>query len=143
VTAIWVYRFAVGGAAGDTGESTVDENATTGPDSLGALARELYVQRRARDELFDAALFAEPAWDILLDLFALEQEGRTATVAMVAAGASIPLATARRFVEHLIAEGFVVRSPAEARNWAFLQLTDEGRARMREALGDILKRRAD
>lgn len=118
------------------------ETNPTGPDSLGALARGLYDKRRARDDLFEPGLFAEPAWGILLDLFALEQEGRPATLAMVAAGASIPMETALRFVEHLVGAGLVCREPAGATPWAFLQLTDEGRARMRQALGDILKGRA-
>ncbi len=121
----------------------MDKSATTGLDSLGALARDLHARRRARDDLFEPGLFSEPAWDILLDLFALEQEGRPATLTMVASGASIPLETAQRFVGHLVGAGLVSREPPGATPWAFLQLTDDGRARMRKALGDILKGRAD
>lgn len=111
----------------------------TGPNSLGALARDLYEKRRARDERFAAGLFGEPGWDILLDLFALEQEGKTATLAMVAAGASIPPETARRFIDHLVAAGLVFLDPPDATTWAFVQLTDEGRARMEAMLSNILK----
>jgi DNA-binding MarR family transcriptional regulator len=115
----------------------------TGPDSLGALARRLYERRRKRDEHFEPSLFGEPGWDILLDLFALEAEGQTATVAMVAAAASVPMATAQRFIEQLVAGGFVSREPPGASRWAFLHLTDDGRARMKAVLSDIAKRRAN
>lgn len=117
--------------------------APEGERSLGALARALYEARRKRDDLFGVGLFAEPGWDILLDLFALEEQGRAATVAMVAAGASIPPDTAHRFVEHLVAAGLVAREPPDGKRWAFLQLTDQGRARMRAVLSDILKARAN
>lgn len=38
-------------------------------DSLAELARNTYLTRRMRRDLFDADLFGEPAWDILLLLY--------------------------------------------------------------------------
>jgi hypothetical protein len=47
------------------------------PDSeqLSRLARNAYKDRRRRDRLFGPDLFAEPAWDMLLDLLASRSEG--------------------------------------------------------------------
>lgn len=110
--------------------------------SLSTLARALYEQRRARDRLFEAGPFGEPAWDILLDLFISGEEGRKASLEAVSAAASVPIGTAHRFIQALVAKGLVSRIPGREKVRAWLQLTDEGRARMGAALREMLKRRA-
>ena len=47
-------------------------------------------QRRNRDRFFEAELFADPAWDILLELYAAELGQQRMTVSSVCAGASVP-----------------------------------------------------
>ena len=55
---------------------------------LGTLARTLYAARRMRAKLFgDADLFAEPAWDILLDLYTAHCEGKLLPVTSACIGA--------------------------------------------------------
>jgi hypothetical protein len=65
--------------------------------------------RRARDELLGADLFADPAWDMLLDLFACHLEGRPVSVTDACIAACVPPTTALRWLARLEHGGVVVR----------------------------------
>jgi hypothetical protein len=54
----------------------VDDGKPEAGEELGAFARLLHRERRTRDAYMSEGLFGEPAWDILLDLFACQAEGR-------------------------------------------------------------------
>ena len=64
-------------------------------------ARQLYHSRRLRDRIFGSDLFADPAWDILLDLFIAQREDRKVTISSACAAASAPTSTAARHIAHL------------------------------------------
>lgn len=83
--------------------------------------------RAARTRFFKASLFSDPAWDILLELYAAEQEGRRVAVSTVGLGADIPQTTALRWISALSNEGLVNRAddPLDARR-TFLSLSDSG-----------------
>jgi len=87
--------------------------------------------RRVRDELFDANLFAEPAWDMMLDLYGAHLEGRRTTVADACVASSVPARTARRHVEILLARGLLVysgdRADGDDRK---IELTDSAKTSM-------------
>lgn len=96
------------------------------------LAREIYRSRRTRARVFsDDALFGEPAWDMLLDLFIAEAEGKQLSVTAACIGAAVPTSTALRWLVILEERGLVRREndPRDARR-VFLHLTSEGYARM-------------
>lgn len=95
------------------------------------LARRAYADRRRRDHLFDADLFGEPAWDLLLDLFVATREGRPVSVTSACIAANVPTTTALRWISALEAKGLVVREndPRDARR-ALLRLTETAYDRM-------------
>jgi len=115
-----------------------------GPDSRSAemlgVAQKLSRQRRARDHILGTALFGEPAWEILLELYAARIEGRrlTATSACMASG--VPPTTALRWLTRLEEANLVVRSrDSRDARLSLLDLTDEGLARMAELM-DLVAR---
>jgi DNA-binding MarR family transcriptional regulator len=91
-----------------------------------ATVRSIIRSRRLREEHFDRSLFADPAWDILLDLYAGRLEGRLSYVTSACAASGVPTTTALRWIKVLEGAGLVARSadPTDARR-ARLALTDE------------------
>lgn len=99
---------------------------------LVALARRFYRSRRLRPRVFaDDALFGEPAWDMLLDLFIAEADGKRLSVTAACIGSAVPTSTALRWLIILEDRGLVRREndPTDARR-VFLQLTGDGYAKM-------------
>jgi len=80
------------------------------PMSAVAEASRLYRQRRRRGRYFPGNLFAEPAWDILLDLYVARAEGRPITTSSACIGAAVPATTGLRWLTRLEEEGLVLRS---------------------------------
>lgn len=82
--------------------------------------------RRLRDRFFPAELFADPAWDMLLDLGAARLEGRKVSVSSLCIAAAVPTTTALRWVKALVDRGLFSREsdPDDARR-AFIYLTPE------------------
>lgn len=96
------------------------------------IVRAVQAARLRRAALFDSSLFSDPAWDILLELYALHVEQRRASVSSVYAASSVPASTALRWVAKLEHDGLVTRSedPTDARR-SWIDLTADGRERMR------------
>lgn len=94
-------------------------------------ALETYRIRRNRDKYFPSAIFGEPAWDILLDLYANEALGRKVTVSNVCVAAAAPMSTGMRWLRMLEDRGFITRQAADNDNRVvFVQLTDLARRRL-------------
>jgi hypothetical protein len=91
-----------------------------------ALVRRLIRLRRDRDRHFPAELFADPAWDMLLDLAAARMEGADVPVSSLCVAAAVPTTTALRWVRSLSEAGLFVRrtDPADARR-TFIGLSDQ------------------
>ena len=87
--------------------------------------------RRARASYFPDALFADPAWDILLDLMAARLEGRTVSVSSLCIASAVPPTTALRWIKTLTDDNFLERSadPVDGRR-IFVHLTDRAVAAM-------------
>lgn len=101
-------------------------------ENLLNLARGIYDSRRLRARVFSAALlFGEPAWDILLDLFIAELEGKSLSVTAACLGASVPTSTGLRWLAILEDQRLIRREndPRDARR-VFLHLTEDGFERM-------------
>ena len=112
----------------------VDDGKPEAGEELGAFARLLHRERRTRDAYMSEGLFGEPAWDILLDLFASQAEGRMVPVSSACIAAAVPPSTALRYIAEMERRGLIKRAPsAQDRRSYHLTLTDEGRAHM-EAL---------
>ncbi|HEY0013725.1 MAG TPA: MarR family transcriptional regulator [Allosphingosinicella sp.] len=82
-----------------------------GGESLAVRTRHYLKARRLRESLFPEGLFADPAWDMLLDLFASRLEGHKVCVSSACSAASVPQTTALRWVDRLEECGLVVRRP--------------------------------
>lgn len=73
--------------------------------------RAIIKARRARSDYFDADMFADPAWDILLDLMLARIEGSTESISSLCIAAAVPMTTAMRWIRELIARGVLIRWP--------------------------------
>jgi DNA-binding MarR family transcriptional regulator len=78
------------------------------------LVRNEIKRRRQRDRFFPSELFADPAWDILLDLYAADYEGRRISVSSACIAAAVPATTALRWLKTLTDNGQIERVPDEA-----------------------------
>ena len=65
--------------------------------------------RRLRSRYFDAHLFADPAWDMLLELFHAELTHRRVSIATLSAASNVPNTTALRWLNTLVKHELVVR----------------------------------
>jgi DNA-binding MarR family transcriptional regulator len=96
--------------------------------NLIQLAETIIEARRRRAEIFNPAMFGEPAWELLLTLFVMDREGPRLTIGRLAQVAGIKLTTALRWLDYLEDQAFVRREqhPTDART-AFIELTDKAR----------------
>ncbi|HEX8400656.1 MAG TPA: MarR family transcriptional regulator [Allosphingosinicella sp.] len=65
--------------------------------------------RRLRDQFLGPELFADPAWDMLLDLLAARLEGQQVAVSSLCIAAAVPPTTALRWIKALTEQGILVR----------------------------------
>ena len=104
------------------------------PATITAKAiRQMIKLRRLRDSYFDAELFADPAWDILLDLMAARLEGRNVSVSSLCIAAAVPPTTALRWITAMTESGMLLRQqdPDDARR-VFIILSDEVAAKLND-----------
>lgn len=89
--------------------------------------------RLARAELFDAAIFANPAWDILLQLFAARLAHRQ--MRLVDLPEIVPRSTLARWALALEEQGLISFGVEEPQTEEVrLEISDEGAARMTSLL---------
>lgn len=67
-----------------------------------ARLRAVIEARRARDQFFPAAIFGEPAWDMLLDLACAVVDGHDVAVSSLCIAAAVPTTTALRWIKTMI-----------------------------------------
>lgn len=96
-----------------------------------ALVRKLIRVRRDRDRFMPAEIFADPAWDMLLDLTAAQLEQREVPVSSLCIAAAVPTTTALRWIRSLTEAGLFERrmDPADARR-TYIRLSAEASAAM-------------
>lgn len=89
------------------------------------LVRKLISGRQARAKYFEGELFADPAWDMLLDLTAAQAEHARVSVTSLCIAAEVPATTALRWIKQLVETGVFVRiaDPSDRRR-AFIALSD-------------------
>lgn len=115
-------------------------SATTGEAELHQLAQRISHWRRKRDAMLDPVVFADPEWDILLDLFAQGTNGRPVSMSSLCIAASVPTTTAMRCINAMIDQGVLLkwRDPDDARR-VLIDLTPETRAKMRNWLMEVAR----
>jgi hypothetical protein len=95
------------------------------------MVRQVIANRQARARFFDAELFGDPAWDMLLDLTAAHGEGAQVSVTSLCIAASVPATTALRWLTQMVESGIFVRVPDPADKCrAFIALSDRSLAAM-------------
>lgn len=89
--------------------------------------RSMLKLRRGRDKFFESELFADPAWDILLELYAARLGQQKISVGSLCAGAAVPGTTALRWIGQLEGKGLIERSadPMDGRR-VYLSLSNAG-----------------
>jgi hypothetical protein len=109
------------------------EPAESGPEGelSSALVRSIIRQRRLRDQYFPSELFADPAWDMLLDLMAARLDRQRVAVSSLCIAAAVPPTTALRWIKMLTDHGLFVRTadPQDGRR-VFIELSDEAAAQL-------------
>ena len=65
--------------------------------------------RRLRSRFFEEELFADPAWDMLLDLLQAESSNLRVPVSSLCIAAAVPATTALRWLKTMVQEGIFVR----------------------------------
>lgn len=99
------------------------------------LVREILRSRRRRNDVFGEDLFGEPAWDLLLELYAAEITQQRVSISSACIASAVPPTTALRWIEKLEKEGWIGREgdPLDRRRyWVFLK--EQGIAAMRKYL---------
>ncbi|MEL6876924.1 MAG: MarR family transcriptional regulator [Pseudomonadota bacterium] len=89
------------------------------------LVRQIIANRQARARFFDAELFSDPAWDMLLDLTAAHAEHRRVSVTSLCIAAGVPATTALRWVRQMVESGIFVRiADSTDKRRAFIALSE-------------------
>ena len=89
------------------------------------LVKAMIRERQRRGEFFEAELFADPAWDILLDLTAARAEHRRVSVTSLCIAANVPATTALRWIAQMVEAGILERIQDDTdRRRAFIALSD-------------------
>lgn len=102
------------------------------------LVRRIIRQRQARARFFESELFADPAWDMLLDLTAARAEHLRVAVSSLCIASGVPTSTALRWIGQLIDAGLLERVNDEAdRRRAFITLTDKAADSMARYFADL------
>ena len=88
--------------------------------------RDMLRARRLREDFLPADLFADPAWDMLLDLLAARLEQERVSVSSLCIASAVPPTTALRWIRTLTDKGIVQRQadPHDGRR-VFIALTDD------------------
>jgi hypothetical protein len=108
------------------------------------LVRRIIQQRYLRGKFFDASMFADPAWDILLDLTAARGEHVRVSVTSLCIASGVPPTTALRWIGQMVDTGLLERVEDEAdRRRAFIVLSDKAADAMARYFAEIGKGNAE
>lgn len=104
------------------------------------LVRRVIRQRQARRQFFDAELFADPAWDILLDLTAARAEHTRVSVTSLCIASGVPPTTALRWIVQMTEAGLLERIEDDSdRRRAFIRLSDKAADAMARYFAELGK----
>lgn len=102
------------------------------------LVRRILRQRQLRARFFDGDLFADPAWDMLLDLTAARAEHSRVSVTSLCIASGVPPTTALRWIGQMAEAGLFARIEDDTdRRRAFIALTDKAADAMARYFADL------
>lgn len=101
-------------------------------------AKQILERRRLRQREFGSALFGEPAWEMLLELYVRESSGASTTTTQLQAASASPPSTSVRWLQKLQQEGLVNRrSHPVDHGTEFLELTNAARGTLERYLAAV------
>ena len=102
------------------------------------LVRSVIRARRLRARFFDELLFADPAWDMLLDLTQAELAQHRVPVSSLCIAAAVPATTALRWIKSMTDSGMFVRraDPHDGRR-VFVELSPAASGAMRAYFAEL------
>lgn len=96
-----------------------------------SLLREMIRQRQLRASFFEGELFADPAWDMLLDLTAARAEENEVCVSSLCIASGVPVTTALRWIGQMTEAGLFERLPDPVdRRRAIIRLSEHAQDAM-------------
>lgn len=106
--------------------TSVPQRRTRAPLPSATLVRKIIAARKLRARFLDGDLFADPAWDMLLDLTAARVEHARVSVTSLCIASGVPPTTALRWIGQLTEAGLFERVEDEVdRRRAFIRLSDK------------------
>ena len=110
--------------------------------STSEIARAILVDRKRRSRIFNEGMFGEPAWELLLNLYVMDQDGPRLTIGRLIESSDLPQTTALRWLQYLQDQDLIVRRehPGDART-SFVSLTNKAREALDLYLSDSLTAR--
>ena len=108
------------------------------PDVAIDTVRAVIRARRLRSRFFDEELFADPAWDMLLDLLQAELAQLRVPVSSLCIAAAVPATTALRWLKTMTNQGLFVRraDPHDGRR-VFVELDPAASMAMRRYFAEV------
>jgi DNA-binding MarR family transcriptional regulator len=110
------------------------------PDVPVESVRAVIRARRLRSRFFSEDLFADPAWDMLLDLLQAEIAQLRVPVSSLCIAAAVPATTALRWLKNMTDKGIFVRraDPHDGRR-VFVELSSQASIAMRRYFAEVGK----
>ena len=116
------------------------ERVATGdaPPISAETVRSVIRARRLRARYFQEDLFADPAWDMLLDLLQAEIAQLRVPVSSLCIAAAVPATTALRWLKTMVGQGIFIRraDPHDGRR-VFVELAPEASSAIRRYFADV------
>ena len=108
------------------------------PAASGEAVRNVIRARRLRARYFDEELFADPAWDMLLDLLQAEIAQHRVPVSSLCIAAAVPATTALRWIKTMTDNGLFQRraDPHDGRR-VFIELAPQASLAMRRYFAEV------
>lgn len=121
-------------AAREPAPTAVGEVPEVSADAIRAVIR----ARRLRGRYFSEELFADPAWDMLLDLLQAEVAQLRVPVSSLCIAAAVPATTALRWLKTMTSQGIFVRraDPHDGRR-IFVELSRDASIAMRRYFAEV------
>jgi DNA-binding MarR family transcriptional regulator len=108
------------------------------PPVSGEVVRSVLRARRLRSRFFDEELFADPAWDMLLDLLQAEIAQHRVPVSSLCIAAAVPATTALRWIKTMTDNGLFNRraDPHDGRR-VFIELAPDTSLALRRYFAEV------
>lgn len=118
----------------------VEMPASESPDVSADTVRSVIRARRLRSRFFPEDLFADPAWDMLLDLLQAEIAQLRVPVSSLCIAAAVPATTALRWLKSMTEQGLFVRraDPHDGRR-VFVELSAQASSALRRYFVEVGK----